>query len=110
MTNPAKAKGDRAERAFVKWLNSQGIPARRAKAGWDDDWGDVVFEDRNWFVDVKDRKTLDVSGWLRHMEEKMQWSKREFDDAMLVIKRPGMSDPADWWVVRTARSTFREEL
>jgi Holliday junction resolvase len=105
MTNRQKQKGDRAERAFVNWLNGRGFTARRTRAGWDDDKGDINLSDTRALIDVKDRKELRVNEWMDSLYEKLELFE-DFDDAMLVVKRPGQGDPGKWWVIRRAEKEF----
>lgn len=109
MTSPQKRKGDEAERDFVKWLISRGyVAARRTRAGWDDDKGDINLgsSKRPLLIEVKNRKTLSVNTWLDEMEAKMVELGDEFHDAVLVVKRPGQADPGDWWAIRRVRDEF----
>lgn len=110
MTNRHKIKGDKAELDLVKWLKKNGYPdARRTKAGWDEDEGDINLGPgkNSKFVEVKNHKTLVVNPWLDRMEEKMNEPQCErFDDAVLVVKRPGQADPGEWWVIRRVRDEF----
>lgn len=108
MTSPQKRKGDKAERDFVNWLISRGyVAARRTRAGWDDDKGDVNLgsRERRLFIDVKDRKELKVNSWLDSMEQKLL-DLPEFDDGVIVVKRPGQADPGEWWAIRRVRDEF----
>lgn len=109
MSNPQKAKGDRAEAALRDWLNANGYPtARRAKAGWDDDMGDIILERRTeQFVEVKNRAQLSVNSWLDQMEAKVKAHPEIFTDGVLIVKRPGQGDPGEWWAIRRVRDEFR---
>ena len=104
MSTPQKRKGDKAERDLVAYLNANGFPqARRTKAGGEKDLGDlsgVVDRDGDlWCVQVADRK------WRSHGEllAKAATVPDQAEELgapfwCMVAKRPGCSDPGDWFV------------
>lgn len=103
MTNSAKTKGDRAERAFVAHIAPHWPNARRGKAGAEADLGDIFgIVDRAgdaWTVQVADRK------WRSHGEivTKAREAREQAERAgtpfwCMVVKRPGFSDVAEWFV------------
>ncbi len=98
MTTPQQRKGRRAEIAVAEWLAANGWPHAEPtrRSGWSDDRGDIdgipcVV------VEVKNHKTFDIPAWLEELED-------EVDNAgavtgVVVIKRRGSTDPADWYAV-----------
>lgn len=112
MSNPNKRKGDKAELDLVKWLqeNTEFTSAQRTRAGWDDDMGDINLDPgyrQERFIDVKNHKTLQMNSWLDSMDAKILSMRKHFDDGIIVVKRPGLANPGDWWAVRTVRREFR---
>lgn len=106
MASPSKAKGDRAELAFVKHINAHGFPnARRGKAGAEKDLGDIFgVRDRDsdeWTVQVADRAILgrEHGAVLRKAAEAAVQSERAGTPLWcLVVKRAGCADVGQWFV------------
>jgi hypothetical protein len=94
----AKAKGTAAETAVVRFLQANGYPhaERRALAG-KLDRGDVAGIP-GVTIEVKAGKRFELAMWI---EETLKEAGREFSDTqivpLLVVKRPGKGDPADWY-------------
>ncbi len=103
MANANKAKGDRAERAVREWYGANGFPdAVRTRAGYARDWGDVLLLPqwhRGPMAQVKDCQVLRWSTWLDRLDR--QQSDSGALAAWLVVKRPGMGNPAGWLAVMT---------
>jgi hypothetical protein len=101
VSNPQKAKGDRAERDLVKYLGGWFPNVRRTKAGGEKDLGDLsgVVDRRGntWCVQVADRR------WRSHGElEAKAWTTQDQAACLgvewwcFIAKRPGHK-PADWF-------------
>ena len=104
MTNPSKDKGDRAERELVAWLRSNGYPtAHRSRAGWSDDVGDVLGVP-DLCIEVKSAKTMRLGPWLDELD--VERANAGQPRGVLVVKRPGWSDPGEWFAVRRLRDEF----
>lgn len=111
MGNPQKLKGDRAERQVVDWLRSQGIPAERVRSGRSADAGDITWPGSRWLVDVKDRQRWSVQEWWRELAAEAEVEERRAGvpvAPLLIVKRPGTTDPARWLAV-TSLSEWVEE-
>jgi hypothetical protein len=105
MTNPQKQKGDRAERDLVKWFQAHGYAdAERARAGWEADKGDIMGIPART-IEVKSQKQLKVNEWLDETEVERKNGRQPI--GLLIVKRPGQSDPGDWWVVQRVRDVFK---
>ena len=104
MSTPSKNKGDRAERALVAYLTPWWPNVRRTKAGGEKDLGDLSgLRDRDgdeWCVQVADRKSLVNHGAVlaKALEASCQALRLGAPWWVLVIKRPGCADVAEWFV------------
>ncbi len=104
MTSPSKDKGDRAERAYLAYIQPWFPNARRGKAGAEKDLGDIFgVRDRDgddWTVQVADRKSLVNHGAvLAKAREAAEQSERAGTVLWcMVVKRPGCADVGDWFV------------
>ena len=106
MTNPSKDKGDRAERAVVAWLTDQrGLRAERIRAGRSTDPGDITWPNSDWLLDVKDQQRWSVQEWWRNALTEAEWETRAVTPErrrikpLLVLKRPGITNPGRWLAV-----------
>ena len=97
MSNPNKQKGTAAETAVVRYLQANGFPyaERRALHGtaYKGDitgCGPLVFE-------VKNHKQFDLSGWMNELMR--ETDNAQADYGVLVIKRRGHVDAANWYAV-----------
>lgn len=105
MTSMQKRKGDRAEIAVRNVLRVLGFPwAERTRAGHPDDHGDI-WAAMGLMVQVKDQAASSYGVWLRETEE--QRVAGGADHAVLVHKRRGESDPAQWYAVLTVEQYAR---
>ena len=93
MTSPQKRKGHAAERAVVKWLRTFGIKADRVQAGRQDDRGDIDGLP-GIIIEVKDRKTHNFNEYF--MQLRRQISNADAFTGIIILKRPGKTDVADW--------------
>ena len=100
MSNPQKAKGAAAERQTCTYLNGRGVDAERVPAGATDDRGDLWIPDRRWpAIQIKNHARLDLSGWVNQVAVQAVNAKR--DAGIVVHKRRGKANPADWYVTCT---------
>jgi hypothetical protein len=103
MTSPQKRKGHAAELAVVKWLRAHGIQADRVQAGTHADKGDVT----GWpgvVIEVKDRKTHDWAEYFRQLRAQMTNSNAY--TGVIICKRPGHTDVAQWMAVMPVDEWF----
>lgn len=99
MSNPNKAKGDRAERTGRDYLRAHGFPGtERTRAGYTRDAGDLHLSP-GVIAQVKDCRTLRWREWLAELAE--QALEAQADIGLLIVKRPGMGDPGQWLAVTT---------
>ncbi len=105
MASPSKAKGDRAELAFVKHVTPWFPNARRGKAGAEKDLGDIFgVRDRDgddWTVQIADRAVMlrEHGAVLRKAAEAAEQSERAGTPFWcLVVKRAGCADVGQWFV------------
>ena len=104
MAHPNKTKGDRAERAVVDYL-SAFWPTIRTRAGFTDDLGDVIATTDAGLlvVQVKDCSSARWSEWFDQLDEQgATCTARAHEPVLggiLVWKRRGSGDPADWRVL-----------
>ena len=108
MTNSAKRKGDNAEREFVKWARENGYPnAERIRAGWEDDRGDIDGM-HGLVIEVKSAKALRINDWLDELRVECgnAGGIAHPADGWLVVRRPGQTDPGDWWAIRRVRDAL----
>lgn len=100
MTSPQARKGRRAEIAVAEYLKTFGFihaePTRRS--GWADDRGDIDGIP-GVVIEVKDHKKHDLPGWLRELEAEVENAGAQ--TGVLIVKRRGCTDPADWYAVTT---------
>ena len=97
MTNASQRKGNRAEVAVVNWLRDfRGFAAERIRSGRSTDAGDITWPQSRFLVDVKDRQRWSVLAWFFEAEQE---AERENVSPVLVLKRPGSTDPGEWLAV-----------
>ena len=102
MANPSKAKGARAERAVADYLLSIGIPCERIPAGATADRGDLFVPIIEFpTIDVKDRTTLDLAGWVDRAAEQAHNAGRSA--GVVWHKRRGKTSPAEWYVTTSGK-------
>ena len=89
-----RRKGADAERALVSWLRVNGFPdARRYLAGDGRQPGDIDGLP-GVCIDVKNRATLDLPGWLRQCDAEARHAL-----PFVVVKLRGVVDPGQWALV-----------
>ena len=100
MTNANKAKGSAAERAVCDYLNVRGVDAERVPAGAALDRGDLWIPDKHWpAIQIKNHARLDLAGWINDIQDQKRNAKR--DTGIVIHKRRGKGNPADWYVTLT---------
>lgn len=105
-----RRKGNRAELAVVHALRRAGFKADTSRSVSGVQGGDDVITDAPVSIEVKDRATLDLSGWIRQAE-----SNANGRPAVVWHKRRGHANAEDWYVTMTGaalvallqRATYR---
>lgn len=99
MAHPAKRKGSQAEAAVRDYLRDNGFPqCERIPAGMVEDRGDLGGIP-GWVLQVKSYK--DIARALREgvADAEHQRINAGLPYGAAVLKRPGKTDPADWYMV-----------
>lgn len=103
VTNANKDKGDKFERSIRDHLAAYGVTVERTRAGYARDAGDLhIGRDGTQpraILSAKNRRTWAVAQWLRELEE--QRVEARAVHGALVVKRPGISDPGQQYVIMT---------
>lgn len=106
MSNPKKAKGDAFEIAITNHLVEQGFDAKRTRAGYERDHGDIhVLDDQGRLALILQAKNFsgDASPWQRMSgivaDTQTQHEQSGARHAAAVIKRRLVSDPGKQYVV-----------
>ena len=117
MPNRNKQKGDRFERSAVLAASRYFPDAKRTRAGWDDDRGDVVLTKDYAFVQqAKDCQSRPWFKWLDELDTQFSHSGAVW--GCVVSKRPGYGDAGDAmaimrnrdWLAMAARLHELEEI
>jgi len=104
MANPQKRKGSAFERLIADYM-AERIPCERIPAGATLDRGDLWTSAAA--IQCKNHRTLSLGAWLRDaMEQQRNAGKRLH---ALVVKRKGVTAPAEQFVVMTLEQ-FRDLL
>jgi hypothetical protein len=97
MANPSKQKGTAAETALTLWLRQNGWPdAHRIAGTGSHDSGDVVGP-RDVTIEVKNRRMIDLSAFLREAQEEAVNAGNDVGIAW--VKKRGTTDPGQWYAV-----------
>lgn len=102
--NRNKAKGDRAERAVLSFLQ-QFWPTIKTRAGYNDDLGDLICTTPRGLlcVQVKDVAQARWGEWFEQLESQVAALRANTTEpvvgGVLVWKVRGCGDPAGWRVV-----------
>lgn len=106
MSNPQKAKGDKFELDVVNYLVAAGFNAKRTRAGYERDYGDIhVLDDlgRLGLILQAKNRAQDTSPWRRLAgyvaDTELQRSQAGARHAATVVKRPGVAAPGKQYVV-----------
>jgi hypothetical protein len=95
----SQAKGKQAERDVAAYLTRCGIPARRhVRTGTRDvaDEGDLRLDTAPVTIEVKNHAQPFTLKTLASLLHKLEGQKRSGDLGLLVVKRAGSADPANW--------------
>ena len=100
MTSASARKGRRAEIAVAEYLRTVGFdhaePTRRS--GWADDRGDIDGIP-GVVIEVKDQQRHCLPEWLRELQAEVENAGAAC--GVLVVKRKGYPNPADWYWINT---------
>ena len=100
MANPAKAKGSGAERDVVAWLKANGYKyADRRLAGATLDKGDISGIP-GVTIEIKNHAGMDLAGWVEEL--KVEMANDTAWTGVVLHKRKGKGDPADWYATMPA--------
>lgn len=102
MANPNKRRGDRAELAVAKYLQTIWPDTIKTRAGFNDDLGDVIAETPRGLlcVQVKDVASPQWKTWFQQLENQVATLRantmKPVIGGILVWKLRGNSNPANW--------------
>ena len=99
MSNPQKAKGSGAERAVVAWLKQWFPYVDRRLAGATLDKGDVSGIP-GVTIEIKNHAKMDLAGWVEEL--KVEMANDNAWTGVVLHKRKGKGDPADWYATMPA--------
>lgn len=92
----ARARGTRAETAFVDWLRRHYPYVERRALNGSSDRGDVAGIP-GVVVEVKAAKRMDLPGWLRELDDEMEHDLS--DVGFLAVKPVGKTRGEDYYIV-----------
>jgi Holliday junction resolvase-like predicted endonuclease len=99
LSSAAKRKGNAAEVAVVKWLQSHGFDAQRNRAGWTNDRGDVDAIN-GVVIEVKNRAQHNWAAYFEQLGRQMQ--EKQAYTGVVICKRAGHANPGKWLAVMPA--------
>lgn len=103
MPNRNKQKGDRFEHAAILTTREYFEAAKRTRAGWDDDRGDIIIvPDYSAIAQVKDCKSKPYYVWLDELDEQIKNAGARH--GVLVSKRTGFSDAGEGMAIMRYRN------
>jgi hypothetical protein len=102
MANPQKRKGSAFERLIADYL-AERIPCERIPAGATLDRGDLWTSAAA--IQCKNHRALSLGAWLRDAVQQQANAGKRLH--ALVVKRKGVTDPAEQFVVMTLEQ-FRD--
>jgi Holliday junction resolvase len=94
MSSAAKAKGSKAERDVVNYLQTWFPYAERRLAGATEDKGDIAGVN-GVCIEIKDHAKMALSGWIEEMTLETKHAKAW--TGVVIHKRKGKGSPADWY-------------
>lgn len=118
MSNPSKARGTKAETDLLRWLHGNGHPeaVRNPPSGSNDVgdlrmWVDSKPDDEGWshdvplVIEVKHYAGERMSTALANGTAELEVEKANAGTAhgVLVVRRPGVTDPSRWYAVRLVK-------
>lgn len=103
MTNRSKAKGDKFELAVTEHVNGSGVEARRTRAGYERDYGDIHLAPGVTaplaILQCKNEQRVDLAGYVRATE--VQRLEAGAEHGATVVKRRGVAAPGEQYVLLT---------
>ena len=101
MTSPQKAKGSQWERDVAKYFNERGYAEveRRYGAGATLDKGDISGIP-GVTIEIKNHAGMDLAGWVEEL--KVEMANDNAWTGVVLHKRKGKGDPADWYATMPA--------
>lgn len=99
----SRRKGNRAEVEVVRLLREHGyeVETSRAARGGFQSGADIV-GDFPMVIEVKNQARMDLAGW---------WAQAQYQangkPAVVIHKRVGKANPADWWVTMDVATLLR---
>ena len=99
MSNASKAKGAQAERDVVAWLKQWYPYVDRRLAGATLDKGDISGIP-GVTIEIKNHAGMDLAGWVE--EWKVEMANDNAWTGVVLHKRKGKGDPADWYATMPA--------
>ena len=118
MSNPSKARGTKAETDLLRWLHGNGhFDALRNPPAGSKDLGDLTvltdcwrddccnWDDVEVVVEVKHYAGERMSTALANGTAELEVEKANAGTAhgVLVVRRPGKTDPGEWYAVRLVK-------
>ena len=98
MSGAARRKGNRAEVAVAAWLRTHGWTARTSRSAQGLQGGPDIITDCPVSWEVKDQARLDLAGWVDQAVAQAQPGR----PGVVIHKRRGKANPADWYVTMRA--------
>jgi hypothetical protein len=98
----AKAKGTNFETEIVRYLEANGVPARRRARAGSKDNGDVEIGDNVWTIEAKAVRAINLPGFLKELDVEMENSGAEY--GAVWVKRVGKSSAGEGYVVMTGEA------
>ena len=93
----AKQKGTLAETAVTRYLQENGIDARRLPLSGSKDQGDILISGpRTFTLEVKNHRTMDLAGWVD--QAAVEKCNAGTDYGVVVHKRLRKTDPGCYYV------------
>jgi hypothetical protein len=101
MSNPQKRKGDEFELDVKHWLKAHGFPwTEKTRAGYERDTGDLHLIPGPLVIgQAKNQKTWKFAEWMRQLTQQIGYAKAQH--GALIVKRRGVGDVGQAWVVLT---------
>lgn len=99
----SRRKGNQAETAVVRLLKEHGytaVTSRNARGGTQ--MGGDIISDFPAMIEVKNHAKLDLAGWWRQAV-----AQAGDQPAVVIHKRVGFTDPADWWATMDLQTLIR---
>jgi hypothetical protein len=94
MPNRNKQKGDRFESAALLTAREYFPTAKRTRAGWDDDRGDILLDPYcRFIVQVKDCQVKPWFTWIDQLDA--QIANANAQHGVIAVKRVGVSDAGE---------------